>query len=1520
MEQKRTNNRKLPALIAAVLVLAVAATVATVTVLNQTRETQKPALYFEGVALRPVMDAAGETSIQALVDIYAEDIRYLNNVQFYATYDGSYWVPSDMETNEAVTGVTRKFFSVPDELYDGRSPYYVFGEGSTTITQAVNAVETTRQMLYLLLSTRNIPEAEINDWPEAGSVKRFLASEDSGLEGEDEDTEGEPEGGSGDPSWNLYIDAQGKKVKVATLSFRVNPDKLAEMVDIFEGKQSSLGLIDGNYLLQLQTRTGAAPGGGNTMVAVYGWPNTEAVSNPVIYSLMGKNLTTSVAWTFPERPVKLVSNERDVTVNAYQAYTDATVADIARTLQKYSPTARATYSSGREEDILLYWGGGEGCYITNQAGEQRLFRWTTDAAGDYDGGYELLKWDGTAEDWVPETGNWYDPTGGSYTVQQYVDYPWEGAARRYEYPVQVDLTVTPVRATGVTASNLYKSYVNPDVPKDYDALELADEALITTDAVTGGGSLTMNIDSWTPGYTADMSTITGIRTEAGGTTTPVTWTDTEGDNNVGVYTFDAVPEFTAAAIQRAYPWLTVTQDYTVQAVREIVDAARWVDDKLYEVVATRNDETGVLTLEVRKRLPDGTGYDVMPDNTTFRVKIPNGTLLDTAWFNTTNGGRYSYPDKPVQYTVNGTAVSTYPIAVEPGNTTGDHLAEREMVRRAINLGGYFRVEVTEPGKASSSFLPAYIGPRKNIYLASYTIVDGSAETATVKNAFDFTGRRNGLLSLYRDQRLGTTVVLPYGSGYSVATRYDGMTGAEPGKTHTVVVDAWTNETPRNDGAWNGTRWTGTEPITVQYGADLFARKAVLTGYGTVENEDVLQSYKDRQVTILTEVGDQDIPEEHLRLTYEETGASVRLTANGEVDEVRFDPRLVGYAYNQEVTLTLTNTGDTDIRGLYLDTAALGGVFRVIAPPATELPAGASTTFTLSYQLGLAKDIYSTKTAAAPLKVFSSTGEKKQFDAYLKVTDEPLWRVTVRSEDENMGGGRLVAGAVDGALDETAAPNLYETGKKVWVLAEPKGEYTVGSAYYYDKSGTKVPLAEYTPTVTSDGKVLFSFDMPEQNVVVYISFKETTWAKLRLELLRVDAGPTDDSLAWKLPLYNADDYTVVQAAEDETPDLSAPDYLVIIPAEDERVQLKVKLRDILKGTPPLSADVKMLLNYEGDGDSDVTVYDYRHTPGETDPLLDHASALFDAPQPGRTVTATITITAEEDGETVTRDYTVKIARRPTEEDPPKYPLYPGNSPYGMIDGDATITDKAAAKAAFDAADRFDAAYMPTRAGDLTNTYWTEAWTGTNYDRDPAALFVYLGEPFDDPGPEEVRNTARDLVDVAAVSRSVTVTLLDRSKPNPTQAEQFAGTETVTLELGTADTVRVADWWKDKDGTDYSGQIRPGVYSLTYTFTDVDGAELTFTRPLIILSRNGDVTLDGGAAGGPDAAAIEGREGSSLGYEAAGYPDSRLFLYRVCDANNDRNLNNVDANAIRGGRCVIYYLPTDYNDHCTSAVRP
>lgn len=1492
MEQKKSVSQKMSALIAAVVVVGVLAAVAAVTVFTLANN-QKPTLSFEGVTLRPVIvqtPTGPVETVQALVNVYVTDVDKLASVQFRLRYNSEYWTPSDFATNEKITSSSEKrdFYGIPDTLYNGKNPYDpITVENASNIGRSY--VDGRDIQLLLMLQEMAVEDAE--QWPEEGCIRKLEYTEES-TGGEDEDEEGTVEGsGSGGRKISLYIDAT-EKTHVATLSFQVKPEKLSEMMKLFSGKGSEKGDIDSDSLIVWETNSVQPPALMFWSMSEENIPKKETFTTLPGFNSQGTLISTRFDWTIPDRPVTLHSNEPDVTINAYQAYTGGTVADIVDAIQKYSPTARAMYSSGREEDFLLHWGGSEGCVITEAGGAEHLFRWTTGVGGTYDGGYELQQWDTVTGAWVPDDGTWYDPTHGTYTVSQYVDYPWAGGTQRYEIPVSVTLNVTPVKLTDVTATDLNKTYTSDiALTMDYDSLGLPDEALLTTDVVCGSGNLMMSIYDWTPTYTNDMSTIKGVRTETSGSTTPVTWNDTDG-NNVGVYTFTADPEFTIAAIHAVYPWLTVDKAYTLKAVRQIVAAEDFTDSALFEVKGYSNDGTGVLTLEIFK-LDEHGSYVPMLDKTTFRVKLPNGAIIDPDWFAGT-GGRYTAELQ--EFTVTSGKVKGYRITIDPGSATGNHAAERDLVRRSINLGGYFHVAVTEPKtaadgsvpasptyKAESDFIPAYITPRRNVYTASYI---GA-------NAFDFTGNRQALLPLYRNMKLPRTVVLPYGSDYSVATRYNGITGAEPGKMHTVVVDAWSKEIP-SAGSWSSNKWTwpGPAPLTVQYGEDLFAASALITGYGEVVNPN--EPGFNNQVEILMQVLDEDAPVQDLRLTYEETGASVSSLPNGEVDQVTFDPRSVGYTDTQRVTLTLTNTGTTDIRGIYLDTSAENGTFRVIDPPATELPAGASTTFTLTYKLNLGEGVYRADETTTTLKVCSSTGELKEFKAYLEVTKDSLWRVRVRSTDDNMGTGRLVTGVTGGVFDDASGPNIYKTGNTVWVLAEPKGEYAVSRAYYYNKEqGKNVDLTEYSPVVTSDGKVLYSFEMPEQNVTVYVVFEEPVKAKLRLELLEVDAGPNDSSLTWKLPLRRADDYVIVQSKKEEMPDLSAADYLVIIPAEDERTQLKVKLRDILKADPKVFADVKIVLTYEGSEGTSVQVYDYKHSSTETDPKLNHSTAPFASPRAGHFVLATITITAQDGTTTVTRTYTVKIARRPNAENPAEYPLSPGNSPYGMIEGDATITDKAAAKAAYDAADCFATDYIPTRASALTNIYWPEAWGSVNYDKDPDALFVYLGEAFDDGGPEEVLNTARDEIGLEKVARSAEVTLLDNT--------------TVTLNMGTADVVIVNDWWKDASGNAYA--IRPGVYAITYTFTDADGATLSFQRPLILLSRNGDVNLSG-TADNDDAAMVEKRFSSAFGY-------GNMFLYRVCDANNDRNLNNVDANAIRGGKCVTYYLPTSYSDVTAAA---
>ena len=67
-------------------------------------------------------------------------------------------------------------------------------------------------------------------------------------------------------------------------------------------------------------------------------------------------------------------------------------------------------------------------------------------------------------------------------------------------------------------------------------------------------------------------------------------------------------------------------------------------------------------------------------------------------------------------------------------------------------------------------------------------------------------------------------------------------------------------------------------------------------------------------------------------------------------------------------------------------------------------------------------------------------------------------------------------------------------------------------------------------------------------------------------------------------------------------------------------------------------------------------------------------------------------------------------------------------------------------------------------------------------------------------------------------------------------------------------------------------------------------------------------------------MKGRVTDPLGYTAANYEYAGIFKHRTCDVNNDRNINNIDANNIQvevagSGNQVNrgvkqYYLPTGY----------
>lgn len=201
----------------------------------------------------------------------------------------------------------------------------------------------------------------------------------------------------------------------------------------------------------------------------------------------------------------------------------------------------------------------------------------------------------------------------------------------------------------------------------------------------------------------------------------------------------------------------------------------------------------------------------------------------------------------------------------------------------------------------------------------------------------------------------------------------------------------------------------------------------------------------------------------------------------------------------------------------------------------------------------------------------------------------------------------------------------------------------------------------------------------------------------------------------------------------------------------------------------------------------------------------------------------------------------------------------------------------------------------------------------------------------------------------ISAQAEVTLLDAA--GTTQVARFSGTDTAVIDLGVANGQRIlangyaagatvdGDAWPvasaatgDPAATTYSliENIRPGRYLIQYTYTDFDGvSKLNYYRPFVILRGVGDVNTDGMRDNGytkvgSDEYAIEDRVTDPLGYEAGEwdgtketvYPYANIFKYRVCDVNNDRNINNIDANLVdknirKGGdEWLRFYEPVDY----------
>ena len=1767
---------------AASMAVAVALS-APLTLMVVSLEPELPTLSVVGAQINMMADG----SAQLLFDVGIEHVEKSDGAFFHLTYNGNYMVPSNHDTNKALStsiddpADPAEAFQASPDLYwvdlngngtfDGgeqEDPFmtekdYQFAVGESSPNYAGD-----NNIIYD--PTKSQGTISLTRW-----IKRDPAlSENEKAHGLTRADIYEAEG-----TYNVF-DATDR-VSLGTLSFRVTDlTKLPEIEKLFGNitEQEDPKSAEDSYLLWFSESYESLVKGPWAIGEIQG----EGADQSHVFR-SGKLKTGPTAaqayftFTFPRTIYALELAEPEVTVDAYQAYDQGERADVGYTLQKYSPTVIATFSDGTKQSFVVDWAD--------------AVPYTWDSYWDSTAGTPTEKANWTEiVDGAPGAGEEaYDPTGGVYAVRKggltfaFADGE-EAVTQTFPLPVTAKLTVTPITLVDVAADDLQKTYELTDslvsaTPGAAGRVQTAGEmdlptlARLVTDVPVDGATLTMDIDGWQPTKTGsawpDDTQGQGMETLLANTSpdspagdadkihwpTSVDagqWTDTSViAHRAGDYEFQmansyaptgaTAKNFTRPEIQAAYPWLTVPDNNEVpgkpedwpldHAYRKLVgysDNNRLAEDYVVFYKSTETNDQGnvQLTLQVER-----SGDNSMAEGSKFRVKLPDGTEIGTdhsavpdSWF--TDGTEIyanSGYDEPFRENQTGESgdynKDFFQIITTPGDNgaTGPYAAERERLRRQINLGGWFSVSINEPPPDSdgsnpdkegvwTDFIPVYVPPRPNHH--------------TESKVYNFLGENAALYPYPTNNDLPTTLVLPKGSfatvdqngeaeyvldsennsvratqRYGAATTYDGLTGAEPGELNTFTVvkkadssDAWTQ---------------ATAGATTTFGDDPFKDGQTYGAFGEVQNPGNKET-----ATVRLAQMNKESPRERITLTYEDSKpATIVNGADGNVDEAIFNTRKEGYTTRQDYVLTITNVGTTDITGMRIDmltdlmgTDAYdndggGGHFVLTKAPASFLPAGGKTTFILTYVYDLEAGGPAGKTYLDKLYITSSSksnvpGARTEgrdylldFDARIEVSQSDIHTVTVnvipakgtRTDDGvtkevefPMGNARVVVGGDVDNFNTTAGSSSFKKDDNVYIHIIPTDEYSIKSVIgTNDLTGATFSLIEHQVTnpALGDGEAARTFVMPDADVTVTVEFEEGIYSKLRLGELQVFTGEKPENLKETNPTptvceiwqkqFTAEEekHVADMAAGGETflsqgeylmtrgtavksgltkvytepPDKTNQQYLAVIPGgpEGDYAQVEAILRHVIftlnDENPDIPVTVSMAVynQYDEDGklltDEDKLQVIYpSNTAGHTSDPTPHTSTAFESPKPGQSFYVRVRLSYTQETNSIERYYFIELHRRPEE---PNVQLNYGNSPYGLIMNDGTITGtetvkdeagqdqtverKDLAKAAFKAnAFSFSgikSEYVPklVESNSLKPIhFWSEAWAdpgvdvettdkvyepessrGTGYwsttdvhyheennlDLNDYAFFAYLGEGWKDPGFAWAEDSSGRRVDLNETPAQITLTAYTLNAEGETQQERFAlpvranyaddeayaaalALRTVELDLGEARNEQVekpADWSLGNipavpkvEATETTPEIpevpavihnyplRPGVYALTYTYHDFNWSEdntalLSVTRPFVILSPLGDVNADTPntdekVTPPSDIELLKNRVADPLGYTAQNYDDAAVFRFRCCDVNMDRNINNIDANALAADKpaAAKLYLPMDY----------
>lgn len=638
----------------------------------------------------------------------------------------------------------------------------------------------------------------------------------------------------------------GNGMNLGSLTFWVDPDHLTEMVTSFNESTDFLigypGGVEGKDSWMI-TDLAQSPYRPTDYLANERKPKGQGKPGQGPWGDNGdeedkQNYARVVFdFIFPRVVVKAaVAGGSDLTVNAYQAYGDGTLQDIADTLQRYRPEITTTTADAVETDYVIKWGdttpAPKQAPFDSRGGGYKVYRPydpVKDAALPASSIHKDRRIDEDAMTAAEQKQHWWVELSNSeyknekmykgdkkYLCTQYFYYEEDGEVKQFPQPMEVYLNVTPVALVDVVADRLSETYTQ-DAAVSFEttnltAFNLPNQAVLSLSPVPGPITLTMPIadEDWTPKTIGNLTTANGQeqnwRPAGAAEGTPVT----PGDYKVAGPKKDDIIKY----VEKTSPWVTTTGfDKDIVATRTVLkedETAPGRNSAKYKAAYDSTDNNGKLTLKVNKTDTNDIAAGFVNDSTNklprFRTYLPSGVLIDiqddTKGLPPSGGATMpangavstaSLPNASADNPAGSSATLTYyPGTNTSANPRSDH---QEDVSRAINLGGWFHVSVCEEldnngNELWSELLPVYVPPRTNYYGPAtgrdyYTY---SIDPDQRLYFFDFSGTRAGLYPFYTDSELPTHVVLP--TGYTVTTTYDGLTGAEPGALGQFEVKKW----------------------------------------------------------------------------------------------------------------------------------------------------------------------------------------------------------------------------------------------------------------------------------------------------------------------------------------------------------------------------------------------------------------------------------------------------------------------------------------------------------------------------------------------------------------------------------------------------------------------------------------------------------------------------------------------------------------------------------------------------------